>query len=132
MGERYSFESPNQKSTLEQPEIVVSKLNKECEAGRIVGPFSEPPFQNFRCSLLGIVPKKDHSELRLIHHISYPPGSSVNAFIPEDCSSVHYASSNDTISVIKRKGMAVLWQKLMSSPLFESYQFIPMTLLCWA
>ena len=104
MGERYSFESPNQKSTLEQPEIVVSKLNKECEAGRIMGPFSEPPFQNFRCSLLGIVPKKDPSEFRLIHHLSDPPGSSVNAFIPEDCSSVHYASINDTISVIKRKG----------------------------
>ena len=52
VGDRYSFESPNLKSALEQPKIVVSKLNKEREAGRIVGPFSEPPFQNFRFSPL--------------------------------------------------------------------------------
>ena len=41
MGERHTFESPNLKSALEQPQIVVSKLNKERDAGRIVGPFSE-------------------------------------------------------------------------------------------
>lgn len=111
MGERHAFESPNLKSALEQPQIVVSKLNKERDAGRIVGPFSEPPFHNFRCSPLGIVPKKDPSEFRLIHHLSYPPGSSVNDFIPEDCSSVHYASINDTISVIKRKGAGCFMAK---------------------
>ena len=32
VGERYSFESPNLKSAIEQPEIVVSKLDKEREA----------------------------------------------------------------------------------------------------
>ena len=111
MGERHAFESPNLKSALEQPQIVVSKLNKERDAGRIVGPFSEPPFHNFRCSPLGIVPKKDPSEFRLIHHLSYPPGSSVNDFIPEKCSSVHYASINDAISVIKRKGAGCFMAK---------------------
>ncbi|XP_068749266.1 uncharacterized protein [Montipora capricornis] len=59
----------------------------------------------------GIVPKKDPSEFRLIHHLSYPPGSSVNDFIPEDCSSVHYASINDAISVIKRKGAGCFMAK---------------------
>jgi len=73
VGERHSFESPDLKSALEQPQIVVSKLNKEREAGRIVGLFSVPPFQNFRCSLLGIVSKMDPSEFRLIHHLSYAP-----------------------------------------------------------
>ena len=111
VGDRHSFESPNLKSALEQPKIVVSKLNKEREAGRIVGPFSEPPFGNFRCSPLGIVPKKDPSEFRLTHHLSYPPGSSVNDFIPEDCPSVHYASINDAISVVKRKGAGCFMAK---------------------
>ena len=73
VGELHSFESPNLKSALKQPQIIVSKLNKEREAGRIVGPFSEPPYQNFRCSPLGIVPKKDPSELRLIHHLKIAP-----------------------------------------------------------
>ena len=76
-----------------------------------MGPFSKPPFKNLHCSPLGIVPKKDPSEFRLIHHLSYPPGSSVNDFIPEDYSSVHYASINDTISVVKRKGAGCFMAK---------------------
>ena len=119
MGERHAFESPNLKSALEQPQIVVSKLNKERDAGRIVGPFSEPPFHKFRCSPLSIVPKKDPSEFRLIHHLSYPPGSSVNDFIPEDCSSVHYASINDAISVIKRKGAGCFMAKTDAKSAFR-------------
>ena len=102
--ERRDFESPNLKSALEQPRIVGSKLNKERDAGRNVGPFHEPPFPNFRCSPLGIVSKKDPSEFCLTHHLTYPPGSSIHDFIPEDCLSVHYASINDAISVIKRMG----------------------------
>ena len=69
------------------------------------------PFKNLCCSPRGIVPKKDPSEFRLIHHLSYPPGSSVNDFIPEDYSSVHYASINDAISVIKRKGAGCFMAK---------------------
>ena len=106
--ERRAFESPNLKSALEQPRIVDSKLNKERDADRIVGPFHELSFPNFRCSPLGIVSKKDLSECCLTHHLTYPSGSSVHDFIPEDCSSVHYASINDAISVIKRMGAAFI------------------------
>ena len=58
-GERCTLHSPNLKSVLDQPQIVRTKLRKECEAGRICGPFICPPFPNFICSPLGIVPKKD-------------------------------------------------------------------------
>ena len=104
VGEWQTFESCNLKSALEKPPVVWSKLNKECEAGRIAGPFTVPPFPIFHCSPLGIVPKKDPSEFRLIHHLSYPHGSSVNDFIPNDCSSVSYASINDAIDVLKPTG----------------------------
>ena len=57
-GERCALHSPNLKSALDQPLIVRTKLRKECEAGRICGPFICPPFPNFVCSPLGIVPKK--------------------------------------------------------------------------
>lgn len=60
---------------------------------------------------MGIVPKKDPSEFRLIHHLSYPQGSSVNDFIPDDCSSVRYASINDAISVIKQTGAGCFMAK---------------------
>ena len=51
-----------------------------------------------------MVLKKDTKEFCLMHHLSYPPGSSVNDFIPEYYSSVRYASINDAISVITQKG----------------------------
>ena len=89
-----------------------------------MGPFSEPHFENFRCSPLGIVPKKDPSEFRLIHHLSYPPGSSVKDFIPEDCSSVHYASINDAISVVKRKGAGCFMAK---TDVKSAFRIIPIS-----
>ena len=104
VGERLASESPNLKSALQQPEIVRTKLRKECDAGRIVGPFTTPPFLDFGTSLLGIVPKKDPSEFRSIHHLSYPNGSSVNDFILEVYSTLRYASVSDASKAITTLG----------------------------
>ena len=41
---------------------------------------------------------------RLIHHLSYSNGSSVNDNIPHECSSVHYATISDAIAAVKREG----------------------------
>ena len=111
MGQRSPFESPNLKSAREQPHIVTANLNKERAAGRIAGPIPSPHFPTFRCSPLGIVPKKNPSEFRLIHHLSYPQGSSVNDYISEEFSSVRYASISDAISVIKKLGAGCFMAK---------------------
>ena len=111
VSERFSSESPNVKSALDQPAVTHAKLHKECDARRIVGPFTAPPFPNCRCSPLGIVPKKDPSEFRLIHHLSYPKGSSVNDFIPDYCSTVKYASVGDAVKLLKRLEKGFLWPK---------------------
>ena len=88
VGKRFSSESPNLKSAVDQPVVPHAKLHKECDVGRIVGPFTAPPFPNFRRSPLGIVPKKDPSEFRLTHHLSNPKGSSANDFIGRTAKSV--------------------------------------------
>ena len=46
VGERFSSESPNLKSALDQPVVMHGKLRKECDAGKIVGPFIAPPLSN--------------------------------------------------------------------------------------
>ena len=102
IGELSSFESPNLQSALQSPDIVSAKLMKEIEAGRVLGPFKAPPFPNFRTSPIGIVPKKAPNEFRLIHHLSYPKGSFVNDPIPDECSSVHYATISDAIHILKK------------------------------
>ena len=51
-----------------------------------------PPTVNFVCSPTGLVPKKVEGEFRLIHHLSYPKGTSVNDGIPDYLSTVSYAT----------------------------------------
>ena len=86
---------------LEGHVVTSAKLQKECDAERIVGPFATHLFSNLRTSPIGLVPKKDPSEFRLIHHLSYPQGTSVNDFIPDHCSTVKYASVEDATKSIQ-------------------------------
>lgn len=76
------------------------KLNKEISLWRIAGPFYSSLFVNFRISLLGIIPKKEPNEYRLIQHLSYPYGSSFNDRIDPLLTSVSYASFEAAISKI--------------------------------
>lgn len=84
-------------------DVVRSKLLKE-----IAGPFPDAPFKNFRVSPLGIVPKKESNAFRLIHHLSYPYGLSLNDDIDPSFCSVHYASFDDAINIIRVVGGSAL------------------------
>lgn len=119
---RSSFESPNLLSANDQPNIVTDKLHKEIEAGRVAGPFSAPPFDNFVVSPLGIVPKKAPNEFRLIQHLSYPHENSVNSGIPVDFSSVRYASIQDAIVFVKRLGVGCY---LAKTDIKSAFRIIP-------
>ena len=80
------------------------KLDKELGAHRLAGPFQSPPFSPFLVSTLGLVPKKTPGEFRLIHHLSFPKGSSVNDGIPPEHTRVCYATTEDAIQQIKLVG----------------------------
>ena len=96
--------SPNLKSTLENPASVNDKLSKELTAGRIVGPFNFPLFDPFKISPLSTAPKKSPREFRLIHHLSYPAGSSVDDGIPKELATVPYATIDDGNRLVKLLG----------------------------
>ena len=82
--------------------VIDRKLNKELALGRILGPYDVMPnYPIYRISPLGVVTKKILGEFRMIHHLSYPEGSSMNKFIPK-MSSVQYATIQDAIYFIKR------------------------------
>ena len=88
--------------------VIDHKLNKELALGRILGPYHVVPnYPNYRISTLGVVPKKTLGEFRMIHHLSFPEGSSVNDFIPKEMSSVQYATIQDAISFIQRSPQSV-------------------------
>ena len=58
-------------------------------------------------SPLGIVPKKVRNKFRLIHHISYPNGSSANDGIAPEHSSVSYTAADDAVEWIARQKLII-------------------------
>lgn len=98
------------------------KISQEPCTGSIAGPFSSPPFTNIQVSPLGIVLKKNPGEFRMIHHLSYPKGSSINDHIPDQYCSVQYQSIDHAIAAIKRIGVGALLSK---SDLENAYKQVP-------
>jgi len=94
--------SSNLVSASEHADIVDQKLANEIQAGRIIGPFAKPPLHNLKVSPFGVIPR--NVEYRMIDHLSFPFGGSVNDFIPPEFCSVQYATVDDTIQIIKRLG----------------------------
>ena len=126
-GSRTFRVSKNLLSAHKNHEVVNEKLQKEVALGRIMGPFSTPPFQNLQCSPIGLVPKKELNEYRLIHHLSYPFGNSINDFIPEHLCSVSYNTVDDAIKIMKQLGTGCLLAKTDILPqLLEFYPYMLM------
>ena len=121
-GAEQSFEARNLRSVLENPAAVDAKLQKELGAGRLAGPFISPPFKNFRVSPLGLVPKKQPGEFRMIHHLSFPKGTSVNDGIPNVETSVRYATVDDAIRLIKQAGPGCF---LAKTDIKNAFRIIP-------
>ena len=53
---------------------------------------------------MGVVPQKTPNEFRLIHHLSFPDGTSVNDGISTESTTVQYATISDAICMIKMAG----------------------------
>lgn len=105
-------ESRNIKSVASFPEIVHRKIEKELVEGRIAGPFDTRPIATLRVSPIGLVPKKEPNEFRLIHHLSYPLGSSVNDFIDRKYCTVQYTSFDVAIHMVQDLGQHCLLFKM--------------------
>jgi hypothetical protein len=103
-----SFIAKNLVSALSNPLAVYAKILKELSACCLAGPFDKPPFQDFWVSALGVVPKKVPDEFRLIHHLSYPHGSTVNNGIHHEHSTVSYSTIDNAIKLIKQLGPGCL------------------------
>ncbi len=114
--------SKNLQSAFQYPDIVDRKLSKEISEGRIRGPFSQPPIDNLKVSPLEVIPKKQPGEYKMIHHLSFPHGDSVNDFIPSELSSVHYASVTDAVKMIKKIGPSC---SLAKTDVRSAFRIIP-------
>ena len=69
-GKRQFRLSKNLPSLKGKEDILKAKIQTEIQANREAGPVVSPPFKNLQVSPLGLVPKKQPNEYRLIHHHS--------------------------------------------------------------
>ena len=87
-----------------------NKVMKEVKLKRYAGPFEEPPFDSYIQSPIGLVPKDNGKDTRLIFHLSFPRNSknsdvkSVNECIPESECSVHYPDFQEAIKLCQEAG----------------------------
>ncbi|XP_053398262.1 uncharacterized protein LOC128556673 [Mercenaria mercenaria] len=109
-GPRDFSDAKNLKSAYSNKLALQEKLDKEVNLGRISGPHPNPPFCNLRISPKGVVPKADGS-WRLITHLSYPSGRSINDGINYDLCSVNYTSFDTVADMIFKQGRSALLAK---------------------
>jgi hypothetical protein len=121
----------NHKSALQNREQVFLKLAKESIKNRIAGPFRQPPFQNWNCSPLGLVPKNVPRIFRLIHDLSYPKHFSVNAGIPQENSWVQYEGIGKVIDLVKSFGRQCLLAKCDIEDVLGSLTFTHQITIYW-
>ena len=101
----------NLKSSYMLPSVVDDKLQKELAKGRIAGPFLSQPLPNMVFSPLGLQPKKVEGQFRVIHHLSFPKGQSVNDGISFQDSTVQYASVTQAMKHIVHFGRGCFMAK---------------------
>ena len=110
-GPRRPVFSKNLRSAAARPNIVLEKLFKEVEAGRMAGPFASSPLRNLRISPVGLVPKSDGG-WRLITHLSYPrSGGSINDGISQELKSVSYTKFDTVVDMVFSLGKSALMAK---------------------
>lgn len=117
----------NLKSASEYAFPTREKINKEIQAGRLLGPYTPETARRelgpFFCSPIGVVPKKD-GKFRLIHHLSHPLSNSLNSHIPPDLCSVQYASVDDAVSLILQTGMGSYMAK---TDVKDAFRLLPIS-----
>ena len=56
------------------------------------------------CSPVGLVPKKDTDEMKMIMHLSYPYGESINDYIDPEKAATQYQQFEDAVQLVINQG----------------------------
>ena len=92
--------APNLKIRIGSKTILRKKIMKEVKLKRYAGPFEQVPFKDFVQSPVGLVPKDNGKDTRLIFHLSHPRNGStvsINAGTAKHLCSVKYPDFAEAI-----------------------------------
>ena len=110
-GIRGPRDSNNLKSITNLHDQALEKINKEIKLGRIAGPFNGRPLPNLIISPIGLVPKSEPGKYRLIQHLSFPLGSSINDGIDREMCKVQYTNFDTAVRLVVSAGNGALMAK---------------------
>ncbi len=110
-GPREARDSPNLKSVIQDPKSARQKLQKEIKLGRIAGPFQSRPIQDLIVSPIGLIPKAEKGKFRLIQHLSFPKGESLNDGIDRENCMVQYTKFDVAVTLVASVGKGALMAK---------------------
>ena len=83
--------------------VAQQKIENEVKAGRMKGPYINPPLPNFHVSPIKLREKTVKGTFRMIHNLSWPyDDTSINSQIPDDSKSVKYSNVNKAIKLVMR------------------------------
>ena len=86
--------------------ILSNKIMKEVKLKRFAGPFENIPYEFFMQSPVGLVPKDNGKDTRLIFHLSFPrDGDSPNSCTPKHLCSVKYKDFSEAIRICMKAGI---------------------------
>ena len=117
----------NMPLTTEESAAVAVHLQEETALARLAGPYTNPPWEHWWCSPLKTVPKKSSAKrFRIVHHLSYPHGKSVNNYTADwDC---FLSRFDDAVDIVRRLGKGCFMSKV---DVKAAYHCIPVRPADW-
>ena len=110
------------RSVREHREVVDEYIQREREAGRLLGPFKRQDWPSVHVSPFGVIPKSEPGKWRLIVDLSSPAGGSVNDGIDKELCSLSYMTVDQVAQKVLELGRGALMAKF---DLKAAYRNIP-------
>lgn len=119
----------NLASALDNPQFMDDSISALLCNQQIRGPFHTPPLPAFCTSPLGsVMQKRNPDKRRLINHLSWPKGASVNDGIPDSEAHIAYKMFECAVDDLKQSGLGSLMAKL---DLKDAFRHIPISPEDW-
>ncbi len=105
------------------PTIIEDYMQKEKEAGRLLGPFTGETTPTVHINRIGVIPKKRQpNKWRLITDLSHPESSSVNDAISKDQCTLSYITVDEVATAAMALGAGALLAKI---DIQAAYRLVP-------
>ena len=112
----------NHRSVNQRPAVVDAHIQRERQVGRLLGPLPHSLLPLCQVSPIGLVPKSQPGQWRLIVDLSFPEGHSINDGTAQDVTSIQYARLEDAVQMVRVLGRGTLLAKV---DLNSAYWVVP-------